>query len=368
MADYLATVAPQLPPALVDAAARRRIEGLAAQLPGLMSSFFGYECPLGSTPGRPDFLLCATRIEGHAAVIAGTHPVVGLPIELAAAPGWRSVCALAHAWADVHDRLGDDVLNLWLEFDIGRDDDALLTPGLFFAPTAHTPKERLRGLLARLAPEAVVGERDAALARFLDDLPRGTRVFQVGVLPSRGEPWVRLCVRGLGADDLVPALGALGWPGDTAPVADFVAATAAVVTRYDLDFDLGASLAPRLGLECAFGTERDTLARLARFTDVLQCHDLCTPAQAAALAAWHGLSHQDAPGNAWPAHLRALAREAGSGVASCLRRWLHHVKLGFAPAQPLAAKAYLGIEHLLLDDARLRAHLAAAGVTRQRRA
>lgn len=361
VADYLRAVAADLPSSLVDAVALSEIVELADHLPGTLTSFFGFECPLGETAARADFLLCSTRVEGHARVLAGTH-AERLPASLRQHDAWRRVAGFCQVWEDPSSPLHEGILNTWLEFDVATRPDALRVPSMFFGtpvPAADAPSlaqfDVVRTALALLAPEAVVAARGEALARVFAGLPPGCHVFQIGIMWARPTSMIRICLRGVPARQVHATLTALGWPGESAAaVADLITSLADVVVRFDLDLDLGVSLGPRVGIECYLGTDPDRLSRLARMGDYLVARSLCSVEKAASLVRYCGLTAQDARPAGWPPFLTAQAKSAGPDAMSGLARWIHHIKIAYEPGRPLAAKAYLAVEHHLFDRRQLR--------------
>jgi len=366
VADYLRPLAGDLPGTLVAAPARDAIIDLAARLPGAITSFCGFECPLGSADARADFLLCSTREEGHAGVLAGMHDSIALAPELRTQPAWQRVAAFCRAWLAAGSPLGGELMNTWLEFDIASDADALVEPSMFFGTHPPAPGADPRGQLAALRealavldPPALHGHRGRALETLLAALPRGCHVFQVGAMWSRGQAAIRLCLRGVEHVAVPALLDVLDWPGDGDDVAVLLDTFGAHASRVDLDLDLGTRIGPKIGLECYLGTDAATAARLAALSAALVRVDACTPAKAAALDAYQGLTLQDAAPAHWPPHLAALARAGGRGLSSALCRWVHHIKLVHEPGQALTAKAYLAVEHHLLARRELRAHIDA---------
>lgn len=364
--DTLRAAAPALPAALVNAAAQSHILALADDLPGTLTTFCGYECRLGSPEANADFLFCSTRPEGHARVLAGLDETDELPATLLALPAWQQVRAFARSWLHADSPLDGQIVNTWLEFDVDAADGAGRAPSVFFGTPelpsgtpAITQLPLVRAGLALLAPAAVADERDAALTRFFAALPDGARVFQVGVMLARPAAVVRLCVRGVPRGDLIDLLHALAWPGATTAVAELLGGVARSAERIDVDVDLGTAVGAKLGLECYFGSDLATGARLRAMLGALVEAGLCTADKADALVAYSGLDSQDRAAN-WPMHLRALAAEAGADITSCLLRWVHHVKLVLEAGQPTSAKAYLALEHHLLAREHLRAAIAAA--------
>lgn len=367
VADYVEAIAPQIPTTLIALAAQHDITRLAAQLPGAITSFFGFECPLGSATATADFLLCSTREEAHARVLAGAHCGVDLPAELLTFPAWQRIRAFCQAWERSTSPLRDTIMNTWLEFDIASARQAIDSPSLFFGTHPPAPSEGrgarlalIRRALAELEPEAVHGARDTALQHCIESLPGDAYAFQVGAMWSRATGAVRICLRGIAPAAIAEVLERLGWPGSRTEVTALISTLAQLALRLDIDIDLGASVGPKLGIECYFGTDPQTTGRLRRMSDYLVAEGLCTAAKADALLRYSGLTHQDVSTTPWPPYLRALASAAGPEVASCLLRWVHHIKVVHEAGRPMAAKAYLAVEHHLFERRRLHAALNAA--------
>ena len=55
----------------------------------------------------------------------------------------------------------------------------------------------------------------------------------------------------------------------------------------------------------------------------------------------------------------ALAAQQGDDVASCMLRWVHHIKIVCQAGHAVQAKAYLALEHHLFDRQHLKAVIAA---------
>lgn len=361
IAGYLHPIHPHVPTSLVSPAAFGRAVALADQFPAAVTSFFGFECPLGYDTASADFLFCSTAPEGHARVLAGLDPTVDFPGGLLRFETWRRVSAFCRDWIDPSSDLGQHLLNTWLEFDLARDPAALQRPSFFFGPMPPSPDAPpddnaacVRAVLARVEPAALAGARGETLRRLQAALPSGAHIFQVGLMWSREAAATRLCVRGLLPDRIAPLLLTLDWPGDVVALDTLLGALQGSAQRLDLDVDVGAVLGPRIGIECYFGRDSETTRRLALACDLLVARGLVTRAEAAGLLAYSGLSHQDMAADRWPPALRAAAAAIDPDCRSCLLRWVHHLKIVVDAQGACGAKAYLAVEHHLLDDPLLR--------------
>ena len=367
LADYVQLAAAHLPDALVSPQSLNDIATLAAPLPGAISSFFGFECPLSTPTGEADFLVCCTRAEGHSRVLAGGDPDTQLPAALRAAPAWQRVEGFCRQWETPDSALAEGILNLWLEFDITSTAQALSLPSVFFgtqAPAPGAPAVDQLPLLRRALEVLAAGQRpavtDAALTQFFAALPAGAHVFQVGAMWSRPGAGLRLCLRGIDRRQMVDTLLRLGWPGDPAPLQALLDELSAFAGHFDLNVDLGESLGPKVGIECYFPTDGGQQDGLQRAGDYLVNKGLCTPEKAQGLVRYCGFSLQGNHAGVWPAELSALASAAGGGALSSFHRFVHHLKIVYQAGLGLSAKAYLGMEHQLLDRQAVRQLIAAA--------
>jgi hypothetical protein len=81
-------------------------------------------------------------------------------------------------------------------------------------------------------------------------------VFQVGLMLSRGEDAVRLCIRLRSVERIMEYLTLVGWPGDEADLRGVLEPLARSVDRVALAIDVGDAVRPKIGLECRFDGNR----------------------------------------------------------------------------------------------------------------
>jgi hypothetical protein len=154
---------------------------------------------------------------------------------------------------------------------------------------------------------------------------------------------VRICIRGVPAEQRLELLRRIGWPGDVAELAARLADLPALADSVDLDLDLLPGVGEKLGLECSFFPGHPDRWGFPAFVDALVERGLCLPDKRAGLLAWSGGVHERTRPEEWPADLRRRSAELGPGTASAFIRWPYHVKLVHQPGRPLEAKAYLAV-------------------------
>lgn len=342
-----------VPPAeeLLTGEARARLQALAAHLPAALTRVVYVEAWIGQPRPRLDLIIKIDPDERDAlaALARSMH-------DATAAADWGFVERFAQVWAAPDGPLRQALSAAWLEFDLAplrSPEEALRAPRIFVDFTREVLRDAsvdARLALAAEVLQALSGSCEpqtlATLRSCLEHLPGGASVVFLGVFPRDSEPpIVRLCVVGLDSK-LTSYLDAIGWRGEIDKLArrllDPLAsaqgdgAQPVGVLHLDLMPELGA----RIGLEYTFPRRRflGGLRSPDTFLRQLVARGWCTPRSYQALRSWPRSSIELLPHDLW--HSR-VTRQVG------------HVKLGYAPGEPVVAKAYLRTAFELLADGTL---------------
>ncbi|MBJ7614345.1 MAG: hypothetical protein DLM67_24710 [Candidatus Nephthysia bennettiae] len=338
-----------------------RLEAAAGQLPGPLTSTFGFEVALDQAAGGADLAVAVTALHGGREMLAGLSGP-GSPLPRSDEPAWAAVGALCRAWALPGSTLEAELHNVALEFDLPDGQGGLPPPNVFVGartgilpprpahpgqlelPVVGSEAWLLDTALPLLGRELSPGRRDA-LVRCFEALPAGSRAFQVGVMLARPVEALRVCVLGLDYEKVAPFLQRIGWPGDLEELHVRLGALAANAESVILDVDVADAVLPSLGLECfaAEDGDQDLVQRWSRFLDPLVRAGLCRPERSRALLEWP-LMIRESEAPSWPRHLREASEFVGEAVEGTLVRALNHVKLGWRPGM-LQAKGYLRVQH-----------------------
>jgi hypothetical protein len=154
---------------------------------------------------------------------------------------------------------------------------------------------------------------------------------------------VRLCIRDITPVQVPAYLSHLGWPGDADHLAELVMALSCWVDRIDLDLDVGATILPKIGLECYFNHQAQPRVepRWQAFLDFLVEQSLCHSDKREGLLAYPGYIRESANRALWPPHLLTASSFLGDRYESVFFKGLHHIKIVYQPENKLEAKAYL---------------------------
>jgi hypothetical protein len=344
--DTIGRLAPQTPQPLVSDAARTAIGRLARQLPAALCGWHHLECRLDAG----DAVDLIVQVEA-------CGPMTLLSQMSAASPmrgAWHDVGVLARECVD--DALLSRALSrLWLEFDLPTDADAsteLPAPSVF---TELTP-DGVRGVTQAMRTHAAVRAMNLlradpadvdAFCRCARAMPPSASVFATGIMWSRAEPTLRMCITGLEKTNLVAWLETIGWPGDTARLLSVHQTIWETLSEHavrdgilHLDVRDGV-LTPRLGFEYTLDRRSQARGRLAEssFLALLAHAGWAQHAKIDALASWPGVQRVQLPHLLW----RSLA----------VRR-VNHIKIVIDGSGAVTAKAYLvaGEQHAVPANTR----------------
>jgi hypothetical protein len=348
LGDYVSVVADRLTPEIVGDLELSRIRQLTDKLPGELSTFFGFECPLDTGRHDADFLFCSNESERQAGLLANPESFNNLP-DVSQSAAWQKVHEFCKEWQRPGSASNSHLQNIWLEFDVGQSLPPW-HPSIFFGldPAEYINPEAMSHKVLEVLPmidsDSVAGERLATLRQVMQSLPEGAHIFQVGVMLSRKMPAIRVCIRNIKAGEVTTFLEKLAWNGDIDRLKHQLKRFDGSFESVDIDLDVGAELGQKVGLEFAFGNTPSTLSLMTSFLNLCVDDGLVERRKADGLLAYNGLVHDDTNQDLWPAQLRKQSALIGGDMVNLLACWIHHVKIDFKPGETLSAKAYLAAQ------------------------
>lgn len=333
---------PSLPDSLIDAEGYALLSLAAERLPFELATFWGFECRLGEINPRMDILFEIRRQSQGRNILAGEIPS-RLDEMCAQWPAWEQLRRFAVLWADPHHAFSAHIRNIWLEFDTAAIElpsqaaDILSRPCIFFGPNSKALKKEQDARLICDALSALDNPifDEAPLNDLIARLPGESRVFQVGIMLSRPNPGLRVCVYPLTAEDIPVWLDATGWPGDSESVAALLRQLPPGLESFAVDVNLTpGGPAEKIGLECYMNWLEDDPGQWIPFLDMLAAMRLCLSSKYQGIMEFQGMTR-------FPKDWRL-----SNGIAyTVLYRKIHHIKLSFMTGQVTEAKAYLALAH-----------------------
>jgi hypothetical protein len=363
LTDYIKLVQPHTSPSLISECAWDKINNIAKLLPNTITSFFGFECPLGIAAAQSDFLICVENTAGTGREILADRE--RLPLALLSDPIWQQVTDFSREWQNETSILYQKIHNVWLEFDLDGEELNLPVPSCFFGsqpiyvetspfanlvPSAYRwiTESALKLLLNENLPERV----EAKLFECLDSLPPEAYVFQTGLMLARNiKNTVRVCIRNIAPDRISEYLHQIGWPGSLETLQKFISEIADLVERIDIDIDISDRVLPKIGFECYFSKQPKLEPRWQIFLDYLERNNLCLLQKRAGLLAYPGFLRESAAPDDWPSYLSRTSDSLENNAETVFFRKIHHIKIVYQDDRPQLAKAYLAMGYRSFDSA-----------------
>jgi hypothetical protein len=354
--DYLRVVAPYIHHQLISPDSLAHIATIAKIFPANVTSFLIFECRLGESQPRADFLLSVAASEGGREILAGRNSAIDLPETLLTNPVWNRIRIFCTNWADPASTLYEQTHSIWLEFDVVEPPTQIPVPSIFFGPkyieldnssptklgmAANPYQWVVETALRILFGKPISSSFKRKLFDCFDLLPAGACIFHIGAMLARQVDTVRVCITDIPADKLLDYLSRLGWTGSISKLEAFVSELSSWVDRVDLDLDVGDTILPKIGLECYFNRQPQFEPKWQLFLGRLVEIGLCVPAKRDAILAYPGYSHERANRELWPSNLLRASNLLWPRVSSIFIRKLNHIKIVYQPDIPVEAKAYL---------------------------
>lgn len=358
--DYLRVVAPYISHQLISPESLAHIATIARFLPANVTSFLIFECRLGESQPRADFLLSVAASEIGREILAGRNSAVDLPETLLTNPVWNRIRTFCSNWADPTSMLYEQTHSIWLEFDVVGLPAKVPIPSIFLGPKYIEPNlsnstkfERITNpyqwvtetALRTLFSKPIPLSFEQKLFDCFDLLPTGACIFHIGAMLARQVDTVRVCITDIPPDKLLDYLSHLGWTGSISKLEAFILELSSWVDRVDLDLDVGDTILPKIGLECYFNLQPQFEPRWQLFLNRLVENGLCIPAKRDAILAYPGYFHERTNRELWPKNLLRASNLLGQRVSSIFIRQLNHIKFVYQPDSPIEAKAYLSAGH-----------------------
>lgn len=342
MNDYLQVATQYLPKELITQSAIERINEVATLLP--QAPLVIFESHLGKEKLDLDFLVCTTPdyvLNQKLAPLISNYSA------------WEKVHKFSQAWQrnSENSLLRQGVDSIWLEFDTTRINQKVVIPGIFFASMevhanattslaehAEIVWETLDHLSSPATKTALFKTK---LTQILQALPKNGRIYALGGMNGRSSENIRIAICNIHPDTLFPFLEKINWPGNKQAIRKIVHNLMPDIDFLNLDFDLGDTLSPMLGIE--FTTrhrfQKDWWQTLL---EQLVANNLCLPSKRDSLLAWQGYSNETHNHKIWPTPL-VNTTHLPQPIYGFMIRFINHIKVVYKPNQPVEAKGYLAM-------------------------
>ena len=352
--DFLLTVAPNISEDLISSQNLIEIQNLTNHLKNGVTSFFGFEFRLTSTKARSDYLIAVSSQKGEREALVNTIKNGNLPKEFLQQKEWHQVKKLTEQWADPKSILHKNILGLWLEFDTAKEDIKTPVPNIFLQTVPlriDIPKDIekciwvTRDAIPILTGAKVSEQLENKFIDALKKLPEGASVFHVASMLARGSEGMRLVIKRIKPEDIVPYLESIGWKdNDENELTVLLNDIKRFSNCIRLHINISDHVDPKIGLECFISPDKYHEGEgWNEFFDYLVSKNICLPHLSSALLAFPGVIQENQTEEfSFDSYIPSVKIE-GNNFSKALVRYISHVKINYEPGKATEAKAYTGV-------------------------
>ena len=351
--EYLITIAPHISKDLISSTNFSEIQTLAKFLNGNFTSFFGFESRLTSKTARSDYLIAVSSQNGEREALLNLIKNRKMPKELLQLPEWKNVGILTEKWADPSSILHDNILGLWLEFDTANNANETPVPSVFLQTIPmridnEDDKKKCKWVTQTAIPlltgHPVPEKIENSFISALENLPPGASLFHVAAMLSRNTDGIRLIIKRILPEDIVPYLQSLGWSDKGDDFTTLINEIKKYSNCIRLHINIGETIDPQIGLECFISPDKYHEGHgWEDFLTYLVERNVCLPDMKSALLDFPGVDHEGDDDEFTFDFYMPSVKLPDTNFSKAIVRYISHVKISYNPGEPIEAKAYTGV-------------------------
>ena len=352
-ADFLQLISSDVSKNLISTKNYEVIMALAKKFPGKLTSFFGFESRLTTDNSTSDFLFAISSNGGEKEQLMEffqnkENSFLNKNI-------WTQIYNFTVEWLNPQSIVSRNVLGIWLEFDTSENNFSNMIPSVYMHTTNINSKSEFRWLTTKALPLLLGNNLNEKITKKLMEcfckLPKNSAVFQVGAMLSRGVDGVRIVIKRIDVDEILPYLQSIGWNDDSNKLGDLLEELKKYVNRFVLHLHVTENVHLKIGLECSFyQDEPDQEKKWNNLFKFLQSKGLCIAEKYDALMDFPGVMLKDSESVFNFDEYSPISVLQKNPSQSALYRFISHVKINYTPNQPVDAKAYCGVRLLGSDS------------------
>jgi hypothetical protein len=351
--DFLFSIETFISDDLISSENFSEIKKLAKQFNSNMTSFFGFESSLTSNNNRSDYLIAVSSQNGEREALLDLINNGKLSDEFLNKEEWRNVGIFTKIWADPKSILYNNILGLWLEFDTSDEFNEAPVPSIFLQtrPLRINNVEDIdkckwvtRTAIPILTGKMISKDLENKFINALENLPEKASVFHVASMLSRNTEGMRLVIKRINPEDIVPYLISIGWSDEDNGLEDLLKELKNFSNCIRLHINISEKVDPEIGLECFISPDKYHKGQgWDEFFNHLVKKGICLPNMKSALLDFPGVSQED-PTNEFnfESYLPSVKLN-DENFSKAIVRYISHVKVKYKPGNLTQAKAYTGV-------------------------
>ena len=351
--DYLRLIESHIPEKLISSQNYSEIKNVTRYFTGGLTSFFGFEKRLMNPDAPSDYLIAVSALKGERNALIHLLENEKLPHAVLHKSEWKQLHRFALSWANPKSEIHENVLGVWLEFDIADVSSEISIPSVFLQTVPlriDSPADVknctwvTRNAIPCLEGKPVSEKLEKYFLEIVQKLPKGASVFHVASMLSRKTEGMRVVIKRIHPDDIVPYLKTIGWTDKENGLSQLIKELKEFVDCIRLHINISDHVDLKVGLECFISPEKYNQENgWTDFLTYLVKKGLCQPELRSSLLEFTGVE-QENPADTFSldSYLPSV-KIPDTEFSKALVRYISHVKISYEPKKTIEAKAYTGV-------------------------
>lgn len=355
--DYLNQLKNHVPSEIISSENYQEIQSLANVFTNNITSFFGFETELHTKQSRSDYLLAvSSQNEERENLLTQLQENQHHQFSI---KEWKNIKDLVSSWNNPDSMIYKNVLGLWLEFDTSQPEINQI-PSVFL----HTTNLRIkkpedvkkclwvtREAIPLLSGNHVPKDIENKFIESLEKLPEDASVFHVASMLSRKSTGLRVVVKRIRPEEIVPYLKSLGWTDTNNGLATLIDEIKELSSTIRLHINISSKIDEQIGLECFIKPDKyHQVTGWDSFFDYLVQKGICKPELSQAILNFPGVEIEDQTQKFSFQDFQPSVKMNDSAFSKALVRYISHVKIVYLPDKDLKAKAYTGVRMFSMNQ------------------
>jgi len=350
---YLSSVERYISNNLISNQNYSQIKNIAQLLSGNFTSFFGFEFRLNSFDQKSDYLIAVSSFNGEREALLNLIKQKEKQESIFHQSEWQHIERLTELWADPSTELNKKILGLWLEFDTANKNETNGIPSIFLQtiPLRIDSSEDIKQCrwitqtaIPTLTGHPVSDKLEKQFFHAIKKLPKGASVFHVASMLSRDSEGIRLVIKSIDPDDIIPYLTSLGWSDQGDELASMIKDIKHYSNCIRLHININEKIDPKIGLECFISPDRYHQGDgWDDFLNYLIEKNICIPDMKKALLGFPGIDQENVDDEFSFESYLPTVKLPDEHYSKAIVRYISHVKISYNPGHQTEAKAYTGV-------------------------
>jgi len=349
--QYLNVIQPHIPQELISQQNLNQIKNIAEEFTEGLTSFFGFESRLNQPNTQSDYLIAVSSQKGEREKLLNLIKKRDIHQTPTTSTKWKNIQSFTEKWADQTSELYNKILGIWLEFDISSTNTQIPSIFLQTIPLRINTKHDINNLqwiteeaLPQLNGKKLPQNVKEKFYEALQKLPQGSSVFQIASMLSRDTHGIRLVIKRIQPQDIVPYLQSLGWKDQNNGLKNHINEIKKYSDCIRLHINVTDSIDTTIGLECFISPEKYHQGNgWNEFFNHLIEKKACLPTIKNAVLTFPGVTQENPDDEFNYETYQPSVKLSDDTVSKAIVRYISHIKINYQPGKQIQAKAYTGV-------------------------